>query len=47
MMLILADHMQYELDREPSKEPALHEMVTTALNSLEEATSHSPKGNLP
>ncbi|RJE24540.1 Alkaline phosphatase [Aspergillus sclerotialis] len=38
------DHMQYELDREPSKEPALHEMVTTALNSLKEATSSSQKG---
>lgn len=36
--------MEYELDREPSKEPALHEMVTAALNSLVEATSCSQKG---
>ncbi|KAL1954781.1 hypothetical protein VTO42DRAFT_729 [Malbranchea cinnamomea] len=36
--------MQYELDRDPAKEPSLVEMVETALNSLKKATRFSPRG---
>lgn len=39
------DHMEYELDRDPSVEPSLYEMVEVALKSLTDAAASSDKGN--
>ncbi|CAO3629299.1 unnamed protein product [Cunninghamella blakesleeana] len=36
--------MSYEIDRNPSKEPSLKEMVTKALSILSKATDHSNHG---
>jgi alkaline phosphatase len=38
------DHMNYELDRNPAREPSLFEMSEQALKSLKNATSESDKG---
>lgn len=40
------DHMNYELDRNPAKEPSLFEMTEQALKSLKNATSSSDKGSV-
>ncbi|KAI0767625.1 alkaline-phosphatase-like protein [Fomes fomentarius] len=37
-------HMNYEIDRDPAKEPSLLEMAKTAITSLKKATRYSDKG---
>ncbi|CAJ0745824.1 12558_t:CDS:10, partial [Entrophospora sp. SA101] len=38
------DHISYEIDRDPSKEPSLKEMTEKAIKILEDATADSDKG---
>ncbi|KAK7208492.1 alkaline phosphatase [Myxozyma melibiosi] len=38
------DHMMYEVDRESTLEPALHEMAIATLNMLDKQTQNSSKG---
>ncbi|GBB94341.1 hypothetical protein RclHR1_23380003 [Rhizophagus clarus] len=42
--LFTPDHMSYEIDRDPTKEPSLKEMSEKALKFLESATADSDKG---
>ncbi|CAB4432886.1 unnamed protein product [Rhizophagus irregularis] len=42
--LFTLDHMSYEIDRDPTKEPSLKEMSEKALKFLESATADSDKG---
>ena len=42
--LFHASHMNYEIDRDPAKEPSLLEMAKTAITSLQKATRYSDKG---
>lgn len=42
--LFTLDHMSYEVDRDPTKEPSLTEMAIKALDDLYSATRKSEKG---
>ncbi|KAJ3077296.1 hypothetical protein HDU98_004258 [Podochytrium sp. JEL0797] len=44
MGLFTPDHMSYEIDRDPTKEPSLKEMAIKALNILSGSTRKSRKG---
>jgi alkaline phosphatase len=44
MGLFTLDHMSYEIDRRPSNEPSLAEMVKKALSILTDATQHAEQG---
>ncbi|KAI9348166.1 alkaline-phosphatase-like protein [Obelidium mucronatum] len=44
MGLFTPDHMSYEIDRDPSKEPSLREMAIKALDILSHATKRTRKG---
>ncbi|CAO3647175.1 unnamed protein product [Cunninghamella echinulata] len=44
MNIFTPSHMSYEIDRNPSKEPSLKEMVTKALSILSKQTEHSDHG---
>ncbi|KAI9337682.1 alkaline-phosphatase-like protein [Zopfochytrium polystomum] len=42
--LFASDHMDYEIDRDPTKEPSLREMAVKALDLLKESSANSKKG---
>ena len=42
--LFADDHLAYEVDRDPAKEPSLKEMALRALDDLHAATRHSKRG---
>lgn len=44
MALFTPDHMSYEIDRNPQREPSLAEMTTKALQILSHKTRNSDKG---
>ncbi|KAG0337841.1 hypothetical protein BG000_004895 [Podila horticola] len=44
MGLFHLGHMNFEIDRQPSEEPALHEMAQAALDSLKEHSTKADKG---
>jgi alkaline phosphatase len=44
MFFFAKDHMDYEIDRNPQKQPSLLEMTQKALEVLENETAHSSKG---
>ncbi|KAI9205059.1 alkaline-phosphatase-like protein [Polychytrium aggregatum] len=44
MLLFTRDHMSYEIDRDPAKEPSIKESVLKALSILTSSTENSDKG---